>query len=550
MRVDSLHSEAYKVLGGINRVGQEDGSGNSAEENQRQDQSDKIEGGNKKEHDRKLSPLSTLEASFEALNVKKFDVAFTVDPLYHQTSAQFDEGGVKGLLLNNLGVYGCCRVLFDSSEVPEKCILNEAQNNKSELIDLSFAKEYIEEMLINMPKKSHISPTLGEILNRFDEGKLKAQNVCFVEQQQFFHDGIDDLEHSELGSNSFDDFGCHTFDDEDHVSVVDDSSISAGPDFQEEVGEYSFQDDTDNRLEEIADFLSLGLGFTSKSNAWAGPDHWKYRKIKGVFFSLSSINLFQYFETIVNSVVGADPIPDLVDKSELPTRKAKVRTAASDIDFTKSLEEQFPDIFVYPKNPKSLLLPATRAPCSITLPEDCHYRPESLVKLFLLPDVMCLGKKTRITSDESSEQHDGFVPYGSWDSESISEGHCDDGSFDNDVEDLGALVQPSRQVNKVDIQYDKVSKQVDVHALKETLWMHIAGTAQMSNFEQGSEASVSLTQVMHHLRLTVPLESEKDISPHLFFICLLHLANEHGLTLHHPPTLDNVDIHIPAALYS
>ncbi|MBO0201085.1 hypothetical protein J0687_26245 [Vibrio alginolyticus] len=35
-----------------------------------------------------------------------FPVAFPVDPLYHQPSAQFDEGGAKGLLLNNLGVYG------------------------------------------------------------------------------------------------------------------------------------------------------------------------------------------------------------------------------------------------------------------------------------------------------------------------------------------------------------------------------------------------------------------------------------------------------------
>ncbi|KAI7986908.1 Condensin complex subunit 2 [Camellia lanceoleosa] len=50
MRVDSVHSEAYKVLGGITRVGKQN------------------------------EP-----------------VAFAVDPFYHQTSAQFDEGGAKGL---------------------------------------------------------------------------------------------------------------------------------------------------------------------------------------------------------------------------------------------------------------------------------------------------------------------------------------------------------------------------------------------------------------------------------------------------------------------
>jgi condensin complex subunit 2 len=43
-----------------------------------------------------LNPAATLEPSLEALNVKKFDLAFTVDPLFHKTSAQFDEGGAKG----------------------------------------------------------------------------------------------------------------------------------------------------------------------------------------------------------------------------------------------------------------------------------------------------------------------------------------------------------------------------------------------------------------------------------------------------------------------
>lgn len=66
-------------------------------------------------------------------------VAFVVDPLYHQTSAQFDEGGAKGLLLNNLGVYGNCRVLFDSSEVPGKSSSPEPQIDSVETIDLSFA---------------------------------------------------------------------------------------------------------------------------------------------------------------------------------------------------------------------------------------------------------------------------------------------------------------------------------------------------------------------------------------------------------------------------
>ena len=41
------------------------------------------------------SPSSTLEP-WEALNAKKLDVTFAVDPLFRRTSAQFDEGGARG----------------------------------------------------------------------------------------------------------------------------------------------------------------------------------------------------------------------------------------------------------------------------------------------------------------------------------------------------------------------------------------------------------------------------------------------------------------------
>lgn len=52
-----------------------------------------------------------------------------------------------------------------------------------------------------------------------------------------------------------------------------------------------------------------------------------------------------------------------------------------------SMDKEFSDIFAPPKNPKSLLLPANKEPCKTKLPEDCHYQPEDLVKLFLLPSV-------------------------------------------------------------------------------------------------------------------------------------------------------------------
>lgn len=80
--------------------------------------------------------------------------------------------------------------------------------------------------------------------------------------------------------------------------------------------------------------------------------------------------------------------PTSEDGATQKTRQTKSkRQAEIDLDFTNSLEKNMLDIFAPPKNPKTLLLPESRAPCNTKLPEDCHYQPEELIKLFLLPDV-------------------------------------------------------------------------------------------------------------------------------------------------------------------
>ena len=63
-----------------------------------------------------------------------------VDPLFHKTSAAFDEGGVKGLLLNHLSVRDdTCELLLDSTAViaPQNTTtLAQSQQQKS-MVDLS-----------------------------------------------------------------------------------------------------------------------------------------------------------------------------------------------------------------------------------------------------------------------------------------------------------------------------------------------------------------------------------------------------------------------------
>lgn len=57
-----------------------------------------------------------------------------------------------------------------------------------------------------------------------------------------------------------------------------------------------------------------------------------------------------------------------------------------------------------------------------------------------------------------------------------------------------------------------------------------------------------------HVLATFPNECRaavpKDISPHLCFICLLHLANAHSLSIYDCPTLDDLTIHLPSSCAS
>ncbi|KAK9053322.1 hypothetical protein SSX86_029955 [Deinandra increscens subsp. villosa] len=519
MRVDSVHSEAYKVLGGISRVAQDADQDMVHDGNTENSQ---VEGTTKKEKEHKLSPLTTLESSFEALNVKKFDVAFAVDPLYHQTTAQFDEGGSKGLLLNNLGVYGGCRMVFDSLEVPGKCMSCSSDHDKINTIDISHARDCIEQMVSNFVTKLEISPSLKDIVNLFDEDNKRPADT-FSSSQKYVEPDNEAYDDNEFNDGGHDNSESWDFINDNQTNVNDECTYEGEDDLfvpvhHEENEPYVSHDgDVDDRSATVDSFLFLSLGLTGKQNAWAGPEHWKYRKTKGL----------------------EDPAKE-TESPKVPKRNKK--QPEPDIEFTKSLDldNEMCSVFAPPKNPKTLLLPANKEPCNTTLPEDCHYQPEDLVKIFLLPNVMCLGKKGRRYSDENGQQGEGYnETFTSWDDDC---GQFDDGNaYHSDGDDPITLVSQPRQVNKIEVDYDKTSKQVDVQALKETLW---------SSMQETQETK---TLSFKNLLTSFPTDKKKPaaasidiISPHLCFICVLHLANEHGLSIIGCAEMDDLTINLPA----
>lgn len=83
--------------------------------------------------------------------------------------------------------------------------------------------------------------------------------------------------------------------------------------------------------------------------------------------------------------------------------------------------------------------------------------------------------------------------------------------------------------------------QVDVRALKETLW-HSMGSVQ----EASSEQVVSFQELIADVPPSSAAGRAEDLSVHLCFICLLHLANEHGLAIRGTESLDQLVVSHPA----
>ncbi|KAF9879256.1 condensin complex component cnd2 [Colletotrichum karsti] len=118
-RVDSVATETGKLLSGLadNNSKKKDRDGDDAEGEESEEEVDE-DGNVRKKSKRKTqrSSEATLAPNFSSLQLKKFELEFAVDPLFKKTSADFDEGGAKGLLLNHLMIDSQGRIVFDSSD--------------------------------------------------------------------------------------------------------------------------------------------------------------------------------------------------------------------------------------------------------------------------------------------------------------------------------------------------------------------------------------------------------------------------------------------------
>ncbi|KAF8998536.1 condensin complex subunit 2/barren [Cyathus striatus] len=589
-RVDSVGTETGKLLSNLANEGRdEDDDGNGSDN----PDADPTQAKKKKSH----KPTATLVKDKLQLQNKKLELEFSVDPLFKKTCADFDEGGAQGLLMNHLslgwGSEGALRIIFDASDGKGRVEVEEDLGDEPEdEIDLTYLRSQFLPDLNTLEAKA-ISHSLdgfsfAKDAFSFDES-LYADNTHRNDDSddEDNEPGADfDFNSNDAGAAPEDYFVGADAVGEDYAGDFGGGDFggggggdefgsgeggSAGPSREGEEGRGFVPFDPRrapndrNLVMAMADTDETGgLDYFDQTflKNWAGPEHWKLRKI----------------------IRRAEANP--ATNGEAKAVKGRGKKESFKIDFLvpqeKDLREQQKELFAPVGKGASINLPKKKQEKKDEhmLPDDMHFSSRQLVTLFLKPKFFLKMRGKKAKMDEHGDEVDvdfwaqaaaGNAVEGNQDDDEggaaipfntqfFHDDDDDDGpGFDDTYDGAGAGVDAgeqdllaatqgqTRRVRPEFVNYAKRAKRVDVRKLKDNIWkgldivisktkeeddegMDIDGEEPVPPPTDPSE-SRQFKQVISGLQRSYPKDKMEEISTSFCFICLLHLANEQGLKL-------------------
>ena len=195
-RVDSVHSETFKFLGGLNRNKKEE------EEKEEKKEEEKENEENKKENKIRRGQ-NTLETNINKLNLTKYDLETEVDPLFSIMTSKFNESTAEGLLLNTIPLDDRLNYILESKEKKsEESKKKECKNeNKNEEIkDLNILSEDSNDNLGNK-KQEYLS-----LAKNLEEDGNNKNPICCSENMDLIPDDIKNVLNDFTKENNVDDF--------------------------------------------------------------------------------------------------------------------------------------------------------------------------------------------------------------------------------------------------------------------------------------------------------------------------------------------------------
>jgi condensin complex subunit 2 len=505
-----VHSNALKVLGGLGRSEQVD------EGDDMDDDADPTDTPKAKTRTKKVSSANVIEANLENINLKKDSNSFTVDPMFHIMSAKFDEGGARGLLMHNLHVSWEGGITFDSA-APAGTDGQPAESGESHC-----AASLIDALLeVAMPEHNmSLCPEFEQYQNTI-KGE-ESESGCSLDNNH------------PPSSSEINDMLPYESDEEDCGMADDWNDGGEQEDFS--VMEQQGADNTSPALDGLADRSAPEVLASQVAMLEA---------IQDGYADYSSE--YSFFGKMQACWVGAAAQRLHTFKSAMaPQAKKKAEKTPfsinfdgiDEMDFGKSydipsrvgLDQQTDASITKQYNSKQeLLLPST----------DHQFGLRNFTSLFLRPTT-ALRDSGKVTAGGASEvcvdqwNYDNpadAANYTANDMEGCAmDGVDDDDGFDDEMGgdfgfDAGDLIAEPSKVAKIQVNFDRVARQLDVKRLKECMWK------QLTDEPKEEEEHHTFSQVVSDVPKVIPAEMLPNVSVPYCFICLLHLANEKNLEI-------------------
>ncbi|EAT88646.1 condensin complex subunit 2 [Parastagonospora nodorum] len=434
-RVDSVATDTGKLLSGLaeNQGKKRRGDAEDGEDGEDEDGEEGEDGQKKRKKRTARSAEATLATSFSQLQNKKMELEFSVDPLFKKASADFDEGGAKGLLLNHLAIDSKGRIVFDSSDDANDATAEETQATPApEEREDSRAAEDVEIDISGLAAKYF--PDLARLdeqdicpsMKTFDLGDVNgSMDLPFLKAPEDWRNDDKKDDEEEAGNRSglfLDDDNPMGFDDDDdinmggfdlppetgfgeggevwareairdpqarvHVMGLGDGEEEEGAEGVEgnmatEGAQYglSMAHGRDQEQENILSYFDQAL----KKN-WAGPEHWRIRRVKEA-------------------------------GKTAPATKRKEKEPF-EIDFSAPLSQSTADMLFTPATSNSTIsLPKAqwKSKTKNLLPDDKHFSSRQLLRLFLKPKArMGSRREGRRAQPQTEEPAHGDVDEAYW----------------------------------------------------------------------------------------------------------------------------------------
>lgn len=575
-RVESVALETGKLLSGLAKKKSDEAL---EEEEEEEDNGEHVDPASLRKERRVNRVVESTLLLEEALRIKKLDQELAIDPLFKKALSDFDEGGIKSLLLNTLRIDASMRVVFDATTNAPRETTEDSEEYEAPLEDLELRLDEVDvEKLKALVLKDDdeletatVVPTMPELEAVFNDIGNAKSVLGDVNSRLGKDDEGAGQDNEEPEQPAYDDFGLDDKDMPDMPDMPEDGHFMDFANMDAELAQAPVSDDEEVPVESevvtghVLDQELMSYFDKTMKDTWRGPEHWR----------VAAFKKHKNFDTPnSNKSRATTPQPDTAQ----PKRKRKEQIT---IDFFKDEDEDYiEDIF----QPAKKAAPILRSPDSIDttnyhlLPDDIQFNSKKLVTLFIKPDrsIVTFSRRAKLLRNDTdvlekaayTDQAYFAGEYQKQEQEreeeerqeklaaSFHQAELEDydnyGDIDfNDV--LGGadlanaelkpesqFVTEGRRARPEYVNFSRVAKRVDIKLLKDNLWKAIkpepveAPVADNETPEKEQtpvKIETDFTEVAQKIGKMYKPEEKKDLSTSFCFICILHLANEHKLDL-------------------